>query len=219
MESQVASYSNLMDELNEIEDVSVAASRAQDIAQEARKGGDEGFALFFEGEALCLQGDLDRGAELQHKAIELLPDVVFALSNYAVVLSRLGRVKQALRHLDHALSIEPGDLLSVSQKSICLCKLYRDEEALDWFDRALKIDPDNDHALRNKGVALSRLGRSKDAMVCFEEVLSRNPRDSHAKAEKKILEDELILRKTPLGWLILWFRKKLTPAVMRAMRG
>lgn len=219
MKSKVAYYSNLMDELNEIEDVSIAVNKAREIAQEAQAQGDDGFALFFEGEACCLQGDLEKGAELQHKSIVQLPDAVFALANYAVVLSRLGRVKQALRHLDQALSIDPGDLLSISQKSICLCKLYRDEEALDWFDRALKVDPSNDHALRNKGVALSRLGRGQEAMDCFEKVLARNPQDSHAKAEKKILEDERILRRTPLGWLILWYRKKLMPAVMRAMRG
>lgn len=218
MESGIAHYRNLMNELNELEDVSVAVEKSQEIAREARENGDEGFSLFFEGEALCLQGDLVAGSALQHKAAVLLPDVVFVLANYAVVLSRLGRVKQALAHLDHALSIEPRDLLSVSQKSICLCKLYRDEEALEWFDQALRIEPTDAHALRNKGVALSRLGRSADAMICFEEVLNRNPDDRHAKAEKKILEDEMILRRTPFGWLILWFRKKLTPAIMRYMR-
>jgi tetratricopeptide (TPR) repeat protein len=218
MEPGTVNYRNLMDELNELDDISVAVEKSQDIAREAREQEDDGFALFFEGEALCLQGDLEGGAKLQHKAIELLPDVVFVLSNYAVVLSRLGRVKQALSHLNHALEIDPNDLLSASQKSICLCKLYRDEDALEWFDRSLAIDPNNDHALRNKGVALSRLGRSADAMACFEKVLARNPDDRHAKSEKKILEDEQILRKTPFGWLILLVRKKLSPAVMRRLR-
>lgn len=219
MESRVNHYRNLMDKLNELEDVSVAVERSLEIAEEARDKGDEGFVMFFEGEALCLQGNLERGAALQHHAVERLPNAVFVLSNYAVVLSRLGRVKQALRHLDTALSIEPDDMLSLSQKSICLCKLFRDEDALEWFDRALAIMPSDDHALRNKGVALSRLGRSEEAMACFDEVLVRNPDDRHAKSEKKILEDELILRKTPLGWLILWVRKKLTPAIMRITRG
>jgi len=218
MESGTAYYSNLMDELNELDDVSVAVEKSLKIAKEAREKKDEGFALFFEGEALCLQGDLNKGAQLQQKSLELLPDVVFILSNYAVIQSRLGRVKQALVHLDHALSIEPDDLLSVSQKSICLCKLYRDLEALEWFDRALEIAPNDAHALRNKGVALSRLGYGAEAMACFDEVLDLYPGDRHAKAEKKILEDELILRKTPLGWLILWTRKKLTPAIMRYVR-
>lgn len=218
MESRIALYRKLMDELNALEDASLAVARALEIAGEARGKGDEGFALFFEGEALCLQGKLNEGAALQHKAAVLHPDAVFILANYAVVLSRLGRVKQALSHLDHALDLEPRDLLAVSQKSICLCKLYRDQEALEWFDLALRIEPNDAHALRNKGVALSRLGRSGEAMVCFDRVLDRDPDDRHAQAEKKILEDELILRKTPFGWLILWFRKKLTPAIMRAVR-
>lgn len=219
MKARVDYYRKQMDELNDLEDVSLAVERSLEIAGEAREEGEEGFVQFFEGEALCLQGNLDRGATLQHHAVERLPNVVFMLSNYAVILSRLGRVKQALSHLDKALSIEPGDLLSVSQKSICLCKLYRDEDALEWFDRALEIAPSDDHALRNKGVALSRLGRSAEAMACFDKVLARNSNDGHAKAEKKILEDENVLRKTPLGWLILWVRKKLTPTVMRRLRG
>lgn len=218
MESRTDYYRELMDQLNELEDTSLAVAKSLEIAGEAREKGDDGYVLFFEGEALCLDGDLERGATLQHRAVERLPNVPFVLSNYAVVISRLGRVKQALRHLDHSLSIEPDDLLSLSQKSICLCKLYRDEEALPWFDRVLEIDPENAHARRNKGVALTRLGRSEEAMACFEEVLQRNPDDRHARAEKKILEDELILRKTPLGWLILWVRKRLSPAVMRILR-
>jgi len=218
MEHRINHYRNLLDELNEIEAQSDAVARSLEIAEEARNEGDEGFVLFFEGEALCLDGDIEKGAKIQHQAVVRLPNVPFVLANYAVVCSRLGRVKQALRHLDHALNIEPNDLLSLSQKSICLCKLYRDEEALGWFDKVLAIDPQNDHALRNKGVALSRLGRSTEAMTCFDEVLARAPGDRHAKAEKKIIEDEMILRKTPFGWLILWFRKKLTPVVMRNLR-
>lgn len=218
MEHRTEHYRQLLDELNDIEDLSLAVRRSLEIAEEARNEGEEGFVQFFEGEALCLEGDLERGATLQHHAVERLPNVPFILANYAVVISRLGRVKQALRHLDHALSIEPDDLLALSQKSICLCKLYRDEEALPWFDRVLELDPENDHAMRNKGVALTRLGRSEEAMACFDRVLQRNPEDSHALDEKKILEDELILRKTPLGWLILWVRKKLTPSVMRFLR-
>lgn len=218
MEHRVDYYRQRMDELNEIEDMSAAVARSLEIAEEARNEGEEGFVLFFEGEALCLDGDLEKGAKLQHQAVERLPNVPFILANYAVVCSRLGRIKQALRHLNHALSVEPDDLLSLSQKSICLCKLFRDQEALEWFDKVLAIDPDNAHAIRNKGVALSRLSRSKEAMACFEEVLRRNPDDHHAKTEKQILEDEMVLLKTPLGWLILWVRKKLTPAVMRILR-
>ncbi|PLX89841.1 MAG: hypothetical protein C0618_00325 [Desulfuromonas sp.] len=212
-------YSDLMDELNAKADEAEAASAAELISTQARQRGDEGYALFFEGEALCLKGDMEQGNVLQKAATDLLPDVVFVLANHAVVLSRLGRVKPALAQLERALNIDPDDLLSISQKSICLCKLYRDEEALAWFDRALQIAPGDAHALRNKGVALSRLGRSAEAMRCFEEVLRLDPDDRHALSEKKILEDEQILRKTPFGWLILWVRKKVTPALMRMLRG
>lgn len=218
MERRVDYYRQQLDSLNDIEDMSAAIARSLEIAEEARNEGEEGFVQFFEGEALCLDGDLEQGAKLMHMAVERLPNLPFILSNYAVVCSRLGRVKQALSHLNHALTIEPADLLALSQKSICLCKLYRDEEALEWFDKVLVLDPDNDHALRNKGVALSRLSRGKEAMECFEEVLRRNPDDHHAKTEKQILEDERVLLKTPLGWLILWVRKKLTPTVLRILK-
>ena len=194
-------------------DDAIALSRQ--IANEARENGDEGFALFFEGEAFCLEGDLRQGEKLLAEAAEKAPPADFVYANYGVVLSILGRVRESVAMLDKALHLNDQNVTALGQKGVCLSKLLMDDLALQCFDRVLDIEPENTHAIRNKGVSLSRLRREEEAISWLDKALSINPGDQHALSEKQILLDEMRLKGTPLGWLLLWFRKVVTPALKR----
>lgn len=218
MDEKARHYQARIEELNRLSKEcleAAAAEQARSIAEQARLAGDEGYTLFFSGEALCLEGDLRGGERLQRQAVARLPDVPFVLTNYAIVLSMLGRLRKALNRLDLALSQDPDDLHALAQMSVTLAKMGRHEEALPGFDRILAADPDNAHALRNKAVSLSRLGREQEALRCLDHVLERNPGDAHAHSERSILLSELRLRGTPLGWLLLWIRKVFLPFCRR----
>lgn len=196
-------------------DTAAAVDLSRKIALEARQKGDEGYALFFEGEACCLEGNLVQGEGLFKKGLPLMPPADYAFANYGVVLSILGRVREAIKALDQALALNSRNVLALAQKGVCLSKLLLDDLAIQCFDHVLDLEPDNAHAIRNKGVSLSRLRREEEALVYFDKALQINPMDQHALSEKKILLDEMRLKGTPLGWLIIWFRKVLTPAIKR----
>ena len=207
-----------LDALSEQTGSSAAVTRAREIAAQARSEGEEGYALFFEGEAKCREGNLKEGARLEEEAAKNLPEVPFVLINLAVVLSVQRKVWEALKHLDRALALEPENSAALAQKAVCLSKVGLDEGAVVYFDKILAADPTNTHALRNKGVSLSRLGREQEALVYLERALEINPQDTHALSERKILRDEIRLKGTPLGWLLIWIRKKLIPFFRRLFR-
>lgn len=193
-----------------------AVKKAEEIAAHAADCGDEGYEKFFLGESLCLRGKLKSGLKLEAEALDMLGDIPFIHVNYGVLLSITGHVKKAVAHLDKALKAEPDNLQALAQRGVCLAKLSRFEEGLECFNRILELDPDNLHALRNKGVCLSNLYREEEALEHFDRVLDADPADTHARSEKKILKDELEMRRTPFGWLAYKVRKGLLPKLKSA---
>ncbi|PLX96592.1 MAG: hypothetical protein C0622_14505 [Desulfuromonas sp.] len=220
MELKAKHYQNCLEEVLNLDEYGLpdqAIKKAEEIAEQALKVGDDGYAKFFQAEALCLQGKLKEGLKLEADAVSILNDVTFIQVNYGVLLSMTGHVKKALLHLDIALENDPNNLQALAQKGVCLAKLSRYDEGLVCFNRILEIDPKNAHAIRNKGVCLSNLYHEDEALEHFERALDMNPKDTHAKSEKRILKDELELRRTPLGWLAYKIRKSLLPK-LRALK-
>lgn len=211
-------FEGLMRQINELDSAGCgaeAAAMARKASEIALAAGREGLAFFFRGEALCLEGNLHAGAKLEQRGLALEPDSLLIMSNYATILSMLDRTREAIGILNRVLASDPEHLQALAQKGVSLSKRYRDRQALTCFDRILAIDPDNIHALRNKAVSLSKLGLEEEALQLFERVLRVNPADGHASSEKKNLLDEIDLRRTPLGWLIVWMRRTFAPFIFR----
>jgi len=179
MDEKAKHYENLINELNELgrQDLNAAAAKAKEIAIQARKSGDEGYALFFEGEAFCFEENYEKAEQLEKKAVKLLPNIYFILSNYGVVLAELDRNEEALEYFDKALAINPNSDHALSCKGVSLSELDRNEEALEYFDKALAINPNSDHALRNKGATLSELDRYEEALAHYEKAREIKPWD------------------------------------------
>jgi len=217
MAQDIQKYFEAFQQIADLEETSSddAITLSRQVAKEARDNGDVGFALFFEGEAFCLEGDLKQGEKLLAEAVEKAPAADFLFANYGVVLSILGRVRESIAMLDRALQLNDKNVTALGQKGVCLSKLMMDDLALQCFDRVLDIEPENTHAIRNKGVSLSRLRREEEALTYLDNALAINPNDQHALSEKQILLDEIRLKGTPLGWLMLWLRKVVTPALKR----
>jgi len=218
MDARIEYYRQQLEEINRLcedDQVSDAYALCEALQQEAGDVGDQGFALFFAGESAALYGDLRKGARLQVQAVKELSRIEFVLGNCAVLLSMAGKPHHALELLDMVLELASDNQQALGQKGVCLSKMGYDEQALVCFDRLLELDPGQHHAMRNRAVSLSRLGREREALEIFEQVLRENPSDKHARSERAVLLDEIHLRGTPLGWLLIWFRKRLAPALLR----
>jgi len=218
MDARIDYYRDQLEQINQLceeGENAEAISLCERLVTEARAEGSEGFEHFFDGEFAALIGNVRKGARLQALAADEMTRVPFVLGNCAVLLSMAGKPLQAVAMLDHVLAIEPENIQALGQKGVSLAKMGYDDLAVECFDAILAIDPEQHHALRNKAVSLSRLGQEKEALEIFDMVLIQNPQDKHARSERAILLDEMHLRGTPLGWLLLWLRKRLGPALMR----
>ncbi len=218
MDARIDYYREQLDEINRLceeGEIANAIDLSGRVERDARAEEAAGLANFFAGEFAALTGNVRKGARLQVLAAEAMTRVPFILGNCAVLLSMAGKPKQAVEMLDRVLELEPKNLQALGQKGVSLAKMGYDDLALESFEAILALDPGQHHALRNKAVSLSRLGFEKEALEIFDAVLKENPQDKHARSERAILLDEMHLRGTPLGWLLLWLRKRLGPALMR----
>ena len=74
--------------------------------------------------------------------LDIYPGHAGAWFNLGVIISILGRYKDALVFLDTALELDPEDAIIWYTKGLILEKIDRSNEALKCMDKALKLDPD-----------------------------------------------------------------------------
>ena len=102
-------------------------------------------------------------------------------TNRGVVLTRLGRMDEALAAFQRAVEVDPASALPATNLAQALGNLERWEESLAAADRALLIEPKGLKALRVRAIALAMLGRLEDAVTEFRRrrALGPMPADLH----------------------------------------
>ncbi len=179
MDTTSRHYALLSAELNKLalKDPEAATRKAGTVAETAREAGDEGFALFFQGEACSYLNNLDEAEELERRAAEMLPEAASVISNHGAVLYRMGREREALVRYDEALAVEPDNVHALTLKGLLLAKSGQFAEAVELYDKALVADPDDTYALKNKGAALCQAGEYAKALTCYEQSAEIEPWD------------------------------------------
>lgn len=125
--------------------------------------------------ALCHARRFDeaiaRGGRLAERHPRLLP-----LHNLlGVANAQLGRMSEAVDHLNAVLTIDPCDVAALNNLGFALRRLGRPAEALASYDRALAIDPHDAEVHYNRGNILAVLGRRTEAMAAYESALRIRP--------------------------------------------
>ncbi|MEA2952493.1 MAG: hypothetical protein QOJ96_2013, partial [Alphaproteobacteria bacterium] len=100
---------------------------------------------------------------------------VAALSNYGLVLDKLGSRADAVATYDKALALAPDNAALHYNRGIVLHALGRDAEAVQSYDKALAIRPNDADTLSDRGNALRVLGRRDEALASFDEALDLMP--------------------------------------------
>jgi len=111
---------------------------------------------------LMFEGDMEKAIYHHKKAIEICPSDTFHIARYAVLLSYLGEVDEALDQIDQALRINPfgSDLIFETQG---VCKYLQNSfvEAIDAFKN---MQVDTRISLFYAAACNKRLGNSEEAI-------------------------------------------------------
>ena len=114
-----------------------------------------------------------------------LPRFSFAWTTKGYILTKFGKLDEAIINYDKAIQINPNDVQAWTYKGACL--LYsnasnsgRYDEALKCYNKALEIDPKYTDAWNGKGNALYVLKNYDEAIKCYDRALDINPNSTDA---------------------------------------
>ncbi len=102
------------------------------------------------------------------RSIERQPDHVQALCFYAILLTILGRAREAMPHLQHAREADPLAPYPYAMSAAVLLLTGRATDASAFLDQALAFEPENTLALWLSGLALVAQGRAADGVAALE---------------------------------------------------
>jgi len=137
----------------------------------------------------CL-GDLGRYTEAEsylRRALQLADD---AITHYdlAVVLTRMGRVKEAVSEYERALERNPAHVKARTNLAVNLVNLGQLERASRELTRVLAIDPGNASAHTNLGLVFAQQGQVEQAVRELREALRIDPMQVQARTALEVLE-------------------------------
>ena len=137
----------------------------------------------------CL-GDLGRYTEAVsylRRAAELAED---AITHYDLgfVLTRMGRVTEAIGEYERALERDPTHVRARTNLAVNLVNLGQLARASRELRRVLEIDPENASAHTNLGLVLAQQGQFEGAAREFREALRIDPDQAQARTALDLLE-------------------------------
>jgi hypothetical protein len=104
-----------------------------------------------------------------------------AHARLGLVLSKEGRLDEAIGQYREALRLKPGDADAHYDLANALCRKKLWDEAIDEYQADLKLSPDDFSGHNNLGVALFQKGRVNEAIGQFQEALRLNPDYAEAR--------------------------------------
>jgi tetratricopeptide (TPR) repeat protein len=108
-------------------------------------------------------------------SLAVTSDNYFVHNSLGIVLSRQGRIEEAIVHYHEALRITPYHANAHCNLGVALAKQGKIEEAMAHYAEALRIQPDYVEAHNNLGAALAGEGKIAEAMAHYAEALRRDP--------------------------------------------
>ena len=106
------------------------------------------------------------------RALELNPNYVDALNEYAIFLDCIGRNADSIREIDKCLKLDPLKVGSYEAAAAIYNHAGRFSEALVLHHKGLEMDPDSPAGHTNLGVTYCTMGRTDDGVREFEKAMS-----------------------------------------------
>jgi len=118
---------------------------------------------------LFFDWDLDSALKLFQKALELNPSGAAAHQTFALYLSAVGKVEEAVSEMEMAVQLDPLSLHinnSLGDAYFCAERL---DEAMEQYDKTLELDPSFRAALEGKGMVYLLKGEIDQSIKVLEE--------------------------------------------------
>lgn len=120
-------------------------------------------------------GRQDDAEKLLARCLELAPDFHLARNNYAHLLFKTFRYREALAEIDKAIAAEPNRASHRLLKASILARIGEAEAAIDIYKRVLERDPAQPRTRMSMGHALKTLGRQADAIAAYQSAAKLAP--------------------------------------------
>jgi len=108
-------------------------------------------------------------------------------SNYANVLSDLGKFEQAIEQFKKSLKLRPNSAQVHNNLGNTLRKLGRIDEAIEHYNKAIELKPDFSDAHYNLAIALAEKGKIDEAIGEYREALKLEPANADAMSNLGVL--------------------------------
>ena len=113
--------------------------------------------------------------KLLARCLELAPDFHLARNNYAKLLFKTFRYREALAEVDKAIAAEPNRASHRLLKASILARIGEAEAAIDIYKRVLERYPAQPRTHMSMGHALKTLGRQADAIAAYQSAAKLAP--------------------------------------------
>jgi tetratricopeptide (TPR) repeat protein len=134
-----------------------------------------------EAVASLQKGDYAAGVQVLEFLLPSRADDAVVHFNLGMAYSDLGKLDQAVHHLQRALDIEKRMVNAQVALGVAYSRQKKHDEAAVVLKQAVLEDPDNGYALRNLGAVLMQLGRDKeDAVRYLKRATELLPEDQQA---------------------------------------
>ncbi len=129
-----------------------------------------------------LAGDIDLAEKACRNALELNSDSADALCNMGVVLSRRGRLDEAIEFWTRAVARDPNNIDAQINLADGLTEQDRLAESLDHYRAAVRLDPQRFNVRLTLGQNLHHLGQYDEAIEQLSAAARLHPLDAMAES-------------------------------------
>ncbi|HEY2033787.1 MAG TPA: sulfotransferase [Rhizomicrobium sp.] len=117
----------------------------------------------------------DEAEKLLARALELAPGFIAARTNYASVLYRNSKPREAVAQMDILLVKEPRNPTYKVMKAAASSLLGEYDQAIDLFGQALKTHPDQPKAWMSYGHVLKTTGKVPESIAAYRKSIAQLP--------------------------------------------
>ncbi len=138
------------------------------------------FALWMAGDIASRGGRNAEAAQLLARCLDLAPGLTPARAAYAMVLTWLDRVGEALAQADRLLVDQPANALYRHLRASSLLRLGEEGPAAEAYAQVLADHPGQALSWMSYGHVLKTLGRQDEAVAAYRRCLALDPRQGEA---------------------------------------